>query len=241
MAGSSKTIHKRDYSSIQGRGQGRSNDDWELTRLPSLEGSTSVVPASATGLWRQQLAVSSRRLRWAQVLVKAGPAVLAHATECSEVPIPKAGRRKRRYKAVQVRKGAEREFDVLDTMNCLHVEFRCQRQAMPVLPGVPQMELSSCNVGTLIVVEAARIIAVYQGCGFLRENVQWIQNPDRKLVTTWSISLAYAFFNDRCMHVTIMASLMQRDGIMRHARVPGWTCDIVHIIEIGWRLAKDLT
>ncbi|VDL75196.1 unnamed protein product [Nippostrongylus brasiliensis] len=45
---------------------------------------------------------------------------------CSEVPRPKTGRRKRRCKAVQVRKGAEREFDVLDPMNCLHVEFRCQ-------------------------------------------------------------------------------------------------------------------
>ncbi|VDP09929.1 unnamed protein product [Heligmosomoides polygyrus] len=96
---------------------------------------------------------------------------------------------------------AERVFDIDDTLNCLHEEFRCQSQKLLLLPEVPQMELSDCNVSVSViagdviprlpepayshrvetVLEAARIIAIYQGCGTMREKILWILDPDRKL------------------------------------------------------------
>lgn len=154
---------------------------------------------------------------------------------------------------------SEREFDVSDTMHCLHVEFRCQGQRMPALPGVPSMNLPECNVGSSVVagdliptlpqpaydhrvenvLEAARVIAIWQGCGSLAEKIRWILDPQQKRITPKSVGLAYAFFRARCMHVAIMASTVPKDGILRHARLTGWQCDTVHILELGWRLSSQ--
>ncbi|VDP09931.1 unnamed protein product [Heligmosomoides polygyrus] len=43
------------------------------------------------------------------------------------------------------------------------------------------------------------------------------------------------------MHIAIVASLVNKEGTVRHARMPGWSCDLVYNIEVGWRLAVALT
>ncbi|VDP41602.1 unnamed protein product [Heligmosomoides polygyrus] len=59
--------------------------------------------------------------------------------DVAEYPINKA---LRVYNASGHLMSSEREFDVTNTMHCLHVEFCCQGQRMPALPGV---NLSDCN------------------------------------------------------------------------------------------------
>ncbi|EYC41768.1 hypothetical protein Y032_0557g3390 [Ancylostoma ceylanicum] len=46
---------------------------------------------------------------------------------------------------------ADREFDVVDEMNCLHAKFRCQGQKLPILDGVPQIDLSACNCSSRLI------------------------------------------------------------------------------------------
>ncbi|EYC17492.1 hypothetical protein Y032_0030g2085 [Ancylostoma ceylanicum] len=148
------------------------------------------------------------------------------------------------------------EFEVPDSTHCLHGQFRCVGQQMPLVPGVPQLP-PPCRVSTAItagqiipelpepayshrvenVLEAARIIAVWQGCGTLAEKITWIADPAHRRISPRSVALAYAFFRSRCMHVAIMASTVPSQGIMRHAPIPGWGCDMVHIFELAWTMA----
>lgn len=155
---------------------------------------------------------------------------------------------------------ADREFDVSDPMDCLHGQFRCQGQPLPIMPGVPQTPLQCCISSTLTagelipelpepalshhvetVIEAARCIAIWQGVGTRAEKVKWITDPDHRRITPKSVALAYAFFKSRCVHVAVMSSVVPKNGIMRHAHIPGWGGDITHIFESAWRIASNLS
>ncbi|KAL6729628.1 hypothetical protein Aduo_000667 [Ancylostoma duodenale] len=130
---------------------------------------------------------------------------------------------------------------------------------MPPMPGVPQLA-PPCNVGTTItagqiipelpelpepahshrvenVLEAARVIAIWQGYGTLAEKITWMTNPEHRRISPRSVALAYAFFKSRYMHIAIMASTVPSHSIMRHAPIPGWSCDMVHIFELAWTMA----
>ncbi|EYB98415.1 hypothetical protein Y032_0131g1611 [Ancylostoma ceylanicum] len=156
---------------------------------------------------------------------------------------------------------SEREFDVNDEMHCLHGRFRCQGQPLPLMEGVPQMDMSQCNCSASItavelipdlpqpaqshrvecVLEGARVIAIWQGLGTLAEKVKWILDPFHRRITPKSVALSYAFFRSRCLHISIMAGAVAANGIMRHAMISGWSCDITQIFELGWHIASRLS
>ena len=156
---------------------------------------------------------------------------------------------------------SQREFDVTDEMHCLHARFRCQGQPLPLLEGVPQIDMSQCSCSAVItageliadlpqpahshrvecVLEGARVIAIWQGCGTLAEKVAWILDPFHRRVTPKSVALSYAFFRSRCLHVSVMAGAVPPDGIMRHPEISGWSCDITQIFEAGWRIATRIS
>ncbi|RCN49896.1 integrase core domain protein [Ancylostoma caninum] len=154
---------------------------------------------------------------------------------------------------------ADREFDVLDEMNCLHAKFRCQGQKLPILDGVPQIDLSACNCslrltagdmipqlpqpahshGVECVLEGARIVAIWQGTGTLAEKIQWILDPSRRRITPRSVALSYAFFQAQCLHISVMSTTVT-NGIMRHAPIMGWTGDTTRTFELGWSMATKI-
>ncbi|RCN42760.1 hypothetical protein ANCCAN_11243, partial [Ancylostoma caninum] len=97
---------------------------------------------------------------------------------------------------VDVPRGAEKEFDVKDEMHFLHGQFRCMGQPFPMIPDHPMTAdvASKCHCSGMIravnliptlpapacdhrienVLEAARVLAIWNGSGTLKEKLRWI-------------------------------------------------------------------
>ncbi|EYB82348.1 hypothetical protein Y032_0361g3462 [Ancylostoma ceylanicum] len=124
-------------------------------------------------------------------------------------------------------------------MYFLNASFRCQGQPFPLVPGhpnlMPEVTTSYCGSGTITageiikglpspacehrvdtVLEAARILAIWNGAGTLTEKLKWIEDPFHRRVTARSVGLAYAFFRTRCLHVSLMSTTVPQNA-MRHA------------------------
>ncbi|VDP00468.1 unnamed protein product [Heligmosomoides polygyrus] len=97
-------------------------------------------------------------------------------------------------------KRSEKKFDVTDAMHSLHAQFRCQRQPFPIMPGhpgIPADATSRCQCGLTLtvsdlisnvpqpvndhrvetVLEAARVLAIWNGVRTLTDKVKWICDP----------------------------------------------------------------
>ncbi|VDP01739.1 unnamed protein product [Heligmosomoides polygyrus] len=156
---------------------------------------------------------------------------------------------------------SEKEFDVTDAMHFLHAQFRCQGQPFPIMPGhpgIPADVTSRCQCGSTLtvsdliinvpqpasdhrvetVLEAARVLAIWNGIGTLTDKVKWICDPFHRRVTLRSVGLAYAFLRTRCLHISIWTSMVPHDAIMRYNQIQGWSYDMTEIFEIGWKIAK---
>ncbi|EYB91080.1 hypothetical protein Y032_0210g2117 [Ancylostoma ceylanicum] len=155
---------------------------------------------------------------------------------------------------------AEKEFDVKDEMHFLHGQFRCMGQPFPMIPDHPGLTAdvaSKCHCSGLIravnliptlpapasdhrvenVLEAARVLAIWNGSGTLTEKLRWIQDPYHRRITARSVALAYSFFKTRCLHISLFATTVPADAVMRHGQVFGWPYDLAEIFEIGWRIS----
>ncbi|VDL78585.1 unnamed protein product [Nippostrongylus brasiliensis] len=52
-----------------------------------------------------------------------------------------------------------------------------------------------------------------------------------------AVGFAYAFFKTRCVHIAMMAILMEPKKVMRHAKVDGgWPSDFKRIVAMGWSM-----
>ncbi|KAL6737984.1 hypothetical protein Aduo_011585 [Ancylostoma duodenale] len=155
---------------------------------------------------------------------------------------------------------SEREFDVKDEMHFLHGKFRCMGQPFPVMPDhpgltpdigtrchcstsiravdlIPSLPAPACDHGVENVLEAARIFAIWNGSGTLAEKLRWIQDAFHRKIIARSVALAYSFFKTRCLHVSLFATTIPANAVMRHAQVCGWPYDLTEMFEIGWRLS----
>ncbi|VDO25185.1 unnamed protein product [Heligmosomoides polygyrus] len=137
---------------------------------------------------------------------------------------------------------SEKEFDVTDAMHFLHAQFRCQGQPFPCqgIRAFPQINVpqpaSDHRVETVL--EAARVLAIWNGIGTLTDEVKWTCDPFHRRVTPPSVGLAYAFFRTRCLHISICTSMVLHDAIMKPNQIQGWFYDMTEIFEIGWKIAK---
>ncbi|VDO89507.1 unnamed protein product [Heligmosomoides polygyrus] len=129
---------------------------------------------------------------------------------------------------------------------------------MPGHPGIPADVASRCQCGSTLtvsdlignvphpasdhrvetVLEAARVLAIWNGIETLTDKVKWICDPFHRRVTPRSIGLAYAFFRTWCLHISIWSSMAPHDAVMRHNQIQGWSYDMTEIFESGWRIAR---
>ncbi|KAK6043702.1 hypothetical protein COOONC_18792 [Cooperia oncophora] len=150
---------------------------------------TEWIEASAKDIPTDMLTLETRRLSAQQRLMKLKQFL-------------KENRKERKLPA-----RAAKEFDVVDEMNCLHGCFRCQGQPLPILEGVPQLDVSKCHCSASIVagdlistlvqpaaahrvdcacLEGARVIAIWQGCGTLSEEDRLGWRISTR--TTWQVA-----------------------------------------------------
>ncbi|KAK6059634.1 hypothetical protein COOONC_02733 [Cooperia oncophora] len=216
--------------------EGESVGQWKEYQTEWIEASAKDIPTDMLTLETRRLSAQQRLMKLKQFL--------------------KENRKERKLPA-----RAAKEFDVVDEMNCLHGCFRCQGQPLPILEGVPQLDVSKCHcsasivagdlISTLVqpaaahrvdcVLEGARVIAIWQGCGTLSEKIAWICDPLHRRITPRSVALSYAFFRSRCLHISVMAGMVSADDIMRHWPISGWHCDVPTIFELGWRISTRTT
>uniref|UniRef100_A0A183GL96 Rab3 GTPase-activating protein catalytic subunit n=1 Tax=Heligmosomoides polygyrus TaxID=6339 RepID=A0A183GL96_HELPZ len=89
----------------------------------------------------------------------------------------------------------ERELDVLDKMHYLYVLFRCcgipgTARAGEFIPQLTDRAYSHC---VKCVLEAARVIAIWQGCGIRTDKLRWILDTSQRRITPKRFALGYAF------------------------------------------------
>lgn len=153
----------------------------------------------------------------------------------------------------------ELEFTVQDPSHILHAQFQCRGQDFPAVNGSPSFPLEKCRVAGSIravdlisilphpancyevdcVLSAARILSIWSGPGSVTSKVEQILNPAVKKLDPRAVGFAYAFFKTRCVHIAMMAKLVEPATTMRHGAVDGgWPSDFKRILEIGWTFAR---
>ncbi|VDL77857.1 unnamed protein product [Nippostrongylus brasiliensis] len=150
-------------------------------------------------------------------------------------------------------------FIVQSPSHILHVQFQCRGQDFPAVSGSLSFPLQTCSVagkiraldlisilphpasdvGVDCVLSAARILSIWSGPGSASSKAEQIVNPMVKKLDPRAVGFAYAFFKTRCVHIAMMAKLMEPTKVMRHAEVDGgWPSDFKRIVAMGWSMAR---
>ncbi|EYC16809.1 hypothetical protein Y032_0032g2506 [Ancylostoma ceylanicum] len=154
----------------------------------------------------------------------------------------------------------ENEYDVSSELHFLHVQFRCSGQPFPAVDGRPGFALDGCRCSASIVasdliptllppaadvriecvLDAARVLSIWSSTGSISAKQQAILDPSVKMLNPRALAHAYVFFRHRCSHIAMMTALVPPGSALRHKGLMGWPYDVVHMIEIGWRMSLKI-
>ncbi|RCN47701.1 hypothetical protein ANCCAN_06266 [Ancylostoma caninum] len=158
------------------------------------------------------------------------------------------------------REVVENEYDVGSELHFLHMQFRCSGQPFPAVEGRPDFALHGCRCSSTIVasdliptilppaadvrvecvLDAARILSIWSSTGSNTAKQQAILDPSVKVLNPRALAHAYVFFRHRCSHIAMMTALVPPGSTLRHRSLMGWPYDVVHMIEIGWRMSLKI-